>query len=70
VILSGTKRLSIRRKRRYQQRRLYWEKQYQLGVINELDLQSAYAAVHAITHQTESRAWRQKNLALHPPLIV
>ncbi len=69
-ILPGTIRLSARRKRRYQQRRIYWEQCYRLGAITAQQLQTAYAAVHAVTHGTDSRGWRQKNLCLHPPLTV
>jgi hypothetical protein len=69
-ILPGVVRLSIRRKRRYQGRRLFWEAQYRKGRITSTQLQSAYAAVHAILQGTDSAAWRQQNLRLHPPLSV
>lgn len=69
-ILPGVVRLSLRRKRRYQQRRLYWERQYALGNITATQLQTAYAAVHAILQGTDSSAWRGQNLRHHPPLSV
>jgi hypothetical protein len=69
-ILPGAMRLSVRRKRRYQQRRLYWERQYRLGHITATQLQTAYAAVHAILQGTDSLAWRRQNLRLHPPISV
>lgn len=69
-ILPGVIRLSRRRKRRYQQRRQYWEQLYLQKAITAGQLQSAYAAVHAITVGTDSLAWRRKNLCLHPPLVV
>jgi RNA-directed DNA polymerase len=69
-ILPGIMRLSVRRKRRYQQRRLYWERQYRLGKITATQLQTAYAAVHAILHDTDSNAWRDQNLRHHPPISV
>lgn len=69
-IFAGTVRMSLRRKRRYQQRRMYWEAVYQAGLIDGNQLQNAYAAVHAITQGTDSRAWINKNLELHPPPIV
>lgn len=69
-ILPGVMRLSLRRKRRYQQRRLYWERQYRLGNITATQLQNAYAAVHAILQGAESGAWRRQNLRLHPPVSV
>lgn len=66
-ILPGSKRLSLRRKRRYQQRRLYWEHQFRLGWITSTQLQTAYAAVHSITQGAESTGWRRQNLRHHPP---
>ncbi len=69
-ILRGVMRLSRRRKRRYQQRRQYWEHLYQHGIIDACQLQQAYAAVHAITGGTDSLAWRKENLRRHPPLPV
>ena len=61
---------SIRRKRRYQQRRLYWERQYTLGNISATQLQTAYASVHSILQGTDSAAWRRQNFKLHPPISV
>ncbi len=69
-ILPGVIRMSIRRKRRYQQCRLHWERQYHLGWITSTQLQAAYAAVHAITQGTDSVGWRRKNLLHHPAVIV
>ncbi len=69
-ILRGVIRLSRRRKRRYQQRRQYWEQLYQEGAISEQQLQLAHAAVHAITVGTDSLAWRQENLRRHPAFEV
>lgn len=69
-LTQGTIRLSKRKKRRYQQRRLYWERAYQKGEINALQLQQAYAAVHSITTATDSLKWRQMNLKLHPSIEV
>jgi retron-type reverse transcriptase len=69
-ILPGSIRLSLRRKRRYQQRRRYWEHQYRLGHISATQLQNAYAAVHAILQGTDSAAWRGQNLRLHRPVSV
>ena len=69
-ILPGAMRLSIRRKRRYQQRRLYWEQQYLLGNITATQLQSAYASVHSILQGTDSIAWRKRNFCVHPPISV
>lgn len=69
-ILQGAIRLSRRRKRRFQQRRQYWERLFLQGVIDASQLQLAYASVHAITAGTDSLAWRQENLRRHPPLAV
>lgn len=69
-ILPGTMRLSIRRKRRYQQRRLYWEQQFRRGHISSAQLQNTYAAVHSITQGTDCTAWRRCNLQQHPPVSV
>lgn len=69
-ILPGVLRLSLRRKRSYQKRRLYWEAQYQQGHITATQLQTCYASVHAILQGAESKAWRQHNLRLHPAISV
>lgn len=69
-ILRGTIRLNRRRKRRYQQRRLYWERLCRQGIISPQQLQRAYAGVHAITAHTDSRAWRLENLYRHPAYAV
>ena len=67
-ILQGVVRLSRRRKRRYQQRRQYWEHQYLAGLIDANQLQQANAAVQAITAGTDSVSWRRENLKRHPPI--
>ncbi len=69
-IMPGTIRLSRRRKRRYRQRRQYWEMLYLQGAIDARQLQLVYAAVEAISAGTDSLAWRQQNLRRHPPLAV
>jgi hypothetical protein len=69
-LLPGVIQLSRRRKRRYQQRRQFWEQLYFQELISSCQLQKAYAAVHAITVATDSAAWRRKNLLRFPPLIV
>lgn len=69
-ILSGAMRLSRRRKRRYHQRRVYWEQEYMKGNINAVQLQQSYAAVHAMTEKTDSAAWRCESLRRHPPIGV
>ena len=69
-ITAGTVRLSRRRKRNYQKRRQYWEQCYRDGLMTALQLQTAYAAVHAITQGADSLGWRQENLHRHPSLTV
>ncbi len=69
-ITRGNVRLSRRRKRTIKKRRNYWEQEYQQGNINAHQLQTAYAAVHAIAQGADSLAWRQKQLRLKPPVEV
>ena len=69
-ITQGAIRLSQRKKQRFQQRRVYWESLYQRGLISALQLQKAYASVHAIAAHTDSLAWRQENLRRVPTLEV
>lgn len=69
-ISQGAIRLTPRKKQRFQQRRKYWEALYQQGEINALQLQKAYASVHAITAHTDSLKWRQENLRRFPALEV
>lgn len=61
-ITPGIVRLSRRRKRAIRKRRQYWEQEYLQGNINAVQLQTAYAAVHAIAQGSDSFAWRQHQL--------
>lgn len=69
-IMQGIVRLSRRRKRAINQRRQFWEQQYLQGGISETQLQTAYAAVHAISQGTESLAWRKQQLQQRKPIDV
>jgi len=69
-ILPGTVRMSRRRKRSFQEKRLYWESQYIAGRISPGQLQACVSAVYAIPQGTDSLAWRQENLRRYPPLEV
>jgi len=69
-VKQGAVLLNRRKKRRYQQLRLYWEQQWVDGKISSLELQRAYHSVHAITLHADSKAWRAKNLQLHPPIAI
>lgn len=44
--------------------------QQRVSTKTALQLQSCYAAVHAILQGTDSKAWRQHNLRLHPAISV
>lgn len=66
-ILQGSIGLSRRRKLRYRQRRLAWEQMYEKEQITAVQLQKAYAAVHAIVAHTQSTVWRLRNLQQYPP---
>jgi hypothetical protein len=67
-ILPGAIRLGARRRRRYQERRLFWERAFMRDLIDARQLQNWYSAVHAITHGADAGGWRQQNLHLHPPV--
>jgi hypothetical protein len=69
-ITPGKLRLSRRRRRRYQERRRYWERAYLEGRIDAMTLQRAYDAVHAITLPAQAIGWRRENLARFPALDV
>lgn len=53
-VSQGAVRLTTRKKQRFQARRQYWESLYQQGKIDALQLQRAYASVHAITVKDQS----------------
>jgi len=65
-ILPGQLLLSRRRKRRYAERRRYWEKAYAAGLIDARTLQAGYTAVCAITAHTDAAAWRREQLRRCP----
>ena len=59
-ILPQTLRLTTRRKRRYLERRDYWESQFILGNIDEFTLQQAMASVQSTVVHANARAWLKK----------
>jgi len=65
-ILPGALRLSRRRRRRYADRRSWWENAYSKGVIDERALQMGYDSVLAITAHAEAAAWRREQLRRRP----
>lgn len=64
-IMPAGLRLSARRRKRYQDRRLYWEDEFVTGKINALALQQRGAAVQSILQGVKTR-WQHRNLILHP----
>jgi retron-type reverse transcriptase len=69
-ITQGNIRMSRRRKRNFTKRRLYWENEYRYGRITANQLQTAYAAVHAIGQGTNNLLWRQKQLINKPSILL
>lgn len=67
-ILPGMMRLSRRRCKRYTIKRNRWEKAYLDGLIDERQLQSAYASVYAGTVHADAREWRKEQLRKYPPI--
>ena len=65
-ILPGALRLSRRRRRRYSERRSWWENAYSDGVIGERALQMGYDTALAITAHAEAAAWRREQLRRRP----
>lgn len=65
-ILPGALLLSRRKKRRYSERRRYWEQSFLKGEIDILTLQRNYASVYGMTCHADARAWRREQLKRHP----
>lgn len=65
-ILPGALLLSRRRKRRYAERRHYWERAYAQGYIDERTLQAGYAAVFGMTCHADATVWRREQLRRRP----
>ncbi|MEN8197429.1 MAG: reverse transcriptase domain-containing protein, partial [Pseudomonadota bacterium] len=68
-ILPGAVLLSRRRKRRYAERRRYWEQACAAGRIDERTLQSGFAAVLGMTRHANAASWRREQLQRHPQSI-
>ncbi len=69
-IKQGRILLSHRKRKRFQQLRNYWEKEYLKGNVSDLELQQNYDSVHAITLHADSKQWRKQNLHLHPSVVI
>lgn len=65
-VFPGRIRLSRRRRQRYQFTRHKWETHFAAGRIDELTLQAGYASALGITLHADSKAWRRRELDLHP----
>lgn len=59
--------LSRRRRKRYQERRLYWESLHKTGFISATEFQRAMVAVQSIIQGNQTK-WPSKNLTIHPPI--
>ena len=66
-VTPGQLRLSRRRQRSYTRQRLYWEKRWQAGLIDDAELQYRYAAVNSIICGADNIGWRCENLRRYPP---
>lgn len=67
-ILPGTMRLSRRRCKRYTMIKNRWEKAYLEGLIDEQQLQSAYASIYAGAIHADSWEWRKQQLRKYPSI--
>ncbi len=65
-VLPGCLLLSRRRKRRYIERRRYWEKRYVQGKISMGKLQAGYAAILGMTMHADAVVWRREQLRRRP----
>lgn len=65
-ILPGALRLSRRRRKRYAERRKYWEGAYSEGLIDARGLQAGYDSALAITAHADAAEWRRAQLRRRP----
>lgn len=65
-LVPGQRLLSRRRKRRYAERRRYWENAYAADRIDAHTLQAGYTAAHAITIHADATVWRREQLRRCP----
>ena len=59
-ILPQQLRLTLRRKRRYKKAWQGWERGYQLGLINEMQLQRCYDTARSVIAHANTNAWQRK----------
>jgi retron-type reverse transcriptase len=67
-IFPGMIRLTGRRRKRYTIKKNQWEKAYLNGLIDERQLQSAYASVYAGTVHADAGEWRKQQLQKYPTI--
>ena len=60
----GGPRLTKRKKRRYEERKKYWEARYMDGAIDALQLQRAYDSVHGVLAHASAGAWLRRRSML------
>ena len=65
-ILPGALLLSRRKRKRYTERRRYWEKRYLKGEIGASALQRNFASVFGMTCHADANTWRREQLKKHP----
>lgn len=65
-VLPGRLRLSRRKKRRYVERKRYWEEKFAAGEIDVTDLQRAYDAVRGMVVHASATSWMRQREALCP----
>ena len=65
-VLTGRVLLSRRRRRRYSERRRYWEQLYAEGRIDARTLQAGYSATLGITLHADAADWRREQLRRLP----
>jgi hypothetical protein len=67
-ILPGTRRLSLRRRRRYALARARWERGFSKGEIGALGLQAGYDAALSIMAHANATGFRRAELSRRPPI--
>ena len=69
-ILPGALRLSRRKKRRYAERKGFWEEKYMAGDIDAVQLQRAYDAVSGMVKHASAAGWMRQQEQRHPRLEI
>lgn len=69
-IRPGALRLSLRKKRRYVERKQYWEAMYAAGDVDAAQLQRAFDSVRGMVAYASTRGWMRRQEALRPALEI